>query len=199
MAWNTSRGRRGSDQLSGAGFTAHQGAITVPNHFITGLIFNPTDDTWRDLAVSDLDELGQRKAAATALYAALNGQEDEIGQRMGIPAKVQGRVQDILAYARWALYAVFTGSTYTAAQQIAWAGAMLTGPSDATDLDTLIQKSSAMTDAEVPTTTSAWVSPVDGSRSATAGSKVASDRWNSGIGDLTNFNPGNGAWITDLT
>ena len=51
---------------------------------------------------------------------------------------------------------------------------MLTGPSDAEDLDTLIQKSSAMTDAEVPTTTSAWVSPIDGSRSATAGAKTAS-------------------------
>ena len=86
----------------GAGFTAHQGAVTVPGHFRPGLIYNPTDDTWRDLAVSDLDELGQRKAAATALYAALNGQEGEIGQRMGIPAQVRGRVQDILAYARWA-------------------------------------------------------------------------------------------------
>ena len=182
----------------GAGFTAHQGAVTVPGHFIPGLIFNPTDDTWRDLAVSDLDELGQRKAAATALYAALNGQEHEIGQRMGIPSKVRGRVQDILAYSRWACYAVFTGTTWTAAQQIAWATAMLAGPSDAADLDTLIQKSSAMTDAEVPTTTSAWVSPVDGSRSATGGSKVASDRWNTSIGDLTNFNPGNRAWIEGL-
>ena len=32
---------------SGAGFTAHQGAITVPNHFTPGLIYNPTLDTWR--------------------------------------------------------------------------------------------------------------------------------------------------------
>ena len=35
-------------------------------------------------------------------------------------------------------------------------------------MDTLIQKASAMTDAQVPTTTSAWVSPVDASRSALA-------------------------------
>ena len=86
----------------------------------------------------------------------------------------------------------------TAAQQIAWAGAMLAGPSDAADLDTLIKKSSAMTDAEVPTTTSAWVSPVDGSRSALAGAKVASGRWNSGIGDLTAFTPCNRAWIENI-
>ena len=76
---------------------------------------------------------------------------------------------------------------------------MLTGPSDAATLDILIQKSSAMADAEVPTTTSAWVSPVDGSRSATAGAKTASGRWNTAIGDLTAFNPGNGAWIDSLS
>ena len=183
---------------AGVGFSAHQGAVTIPNGWATGWIYNPTDDLWRTLEVSDLDELGQRKAAASALYAALDGQEHEIGQRMGIPSRVAGRVRDVLAFARWACYSIFTGTTYTAAQQIAWAGAMLAGPSDAADLDTLIQKSSAMTDAEVPTTTSAWVSPVDGSRSALAGAKVASGRWNSGIGDLTAFTPGNRAWIENI-
>ena len=184
---------------SGAGFTAHQGAITVPQHFTPGLIYNPTLDTWRTLGVDDLPELGQRKYAATALYATLDEQEYEIGQRMGIPSGVAGRVRDVLAYARWAAYAVFTGSTYTAAQQIAWAGAMLTGPSDAADLDTLIQKSSALTDDQVPTTTAAWVSPVDASRSTLAGAKAASARWNTAIADLTTNNPGSGAWIEDIT
>ena len=183
---------------AGVGFSAHQGAVTIPNGWATGWIYNPTDDLWRTLEVSDLDELGQRKAAASALYAALDGQEHEIGQRMGIPSKVAGRVRDVLAFARWACYSIFTGTTYTAAQQIAWAGAMLAGPSDAADLDTLIKKSSAMTDAEVPTTTSAWVSPVDGSRSALAGAKVASGRWNAAIGDLTANSPGNRAWIENI-
>ena len=182
----------------GSGFTAHQGAVEVPDYWNQGWIYNPTDDTWRTLGVDDLPELGQRKYAATALYAALDGQENTVLREHGIPSKVRGRVQDILAYARWAAFSIFTGSTYTAAQQIAWAGAMLTGPSDAADLDTLIQKSSALTDDQVPTTTAAWVSPVDASRSALAGSKVASERWNASIGDLTTFNPGNGAWIADL-
>ena len=81
----------------GAGFTAHQGAVTVPGHFTPGLIYNPTLDAWRELGVDDLNELGQRKAAATALYAALDGQEYILGQRMGIPSKVSGRVQDVLS------------------------------------------------------------------------------------------------------
>ena len=183
----------------GSDFTAHQGAVTVPNGWGTEWIYHPVNGTWRLTDVDDLPELGQRKYAAQALYAALDEQEREIGQRMGIPSKVAGRVRDVLAFARWAAYSIFTGSTYTAAQQIAWATAMLTGPSDATDRDTLIQKSSALTDTEVPTTTSAWVSPVDASRSTLAGSKVASARWNASVGDLTANSPGNGAWIESIT
>ena len=143
---------------AGSDFSAHQGAVTVPNGWGTEWIYHPVNGTWRLTDVDDLPELGQRKYAAQALYAALDEREREI----------------------------------------AWAGAMLTGPSDAADLDTLIQKSSALTDAEVPTATAAWVSPVDASRSALAGSKVASGRWNAGIGDLTVHNPGNGAWIQDI-
>ena len=71
---------------------------------------------------SDLDELEQRKYAATALFASLDDQENSVLREHGIPMKVRGRVQDILAYARWAAYSIFTGSTYTAAQQLAWAG-----------------------------------------------------------------------------
>ena len=183
----------------GADFSANQGAVTVPNGWEPGWIYHPVGDTWRLQDVDDLSELDQRKYAATALYAALDGQEHETGQRMGIPSKVSGRVRDVLAFARWACYSVFTGTTYTAAQQIAWASAMLTGPSDVADLDTLIQKASALTDAQVPTTTAAWVNPSDVSRSTLAESKTASARWNSGVGDLTTFSPGNGAWIEDIT
>ena len=133
------------------------------------------------------------------LYAALDGQEHEIGQRMGIPSKVAGRVRDVLAFVRWACYSIFACGTYSAAQQIAWATAMLAGPSDAADQDTLIQKSSALTDDEVPGASASRVSPVDESRSTLAGSKEAFARWNASIGDLTTFNPGSGAWIEDIT
>lgn len=183
----------------GADLNAHQGAVEVPNNWMPLWLYNPTDDTWHEFGVGDLDELDRRKFAARVLFEALDEADDLLASRRGIPAKVRGRVQDVLAYARWAAFAIFTGTTWTAAQQTAWAAAMLDGPSDAADMDTLIKKSSAMTDAEVPTTTSAWVSPVDGSRSATAGAKAASARWNSGIGDLTAFTPGNAGWIENIT
>ena len=144
-------------------------------------------------------ELERRKFAARVLFEALDEADDELASQRGIPAKVRGRAVDVLAYARWAAYAVFFTGTWTAAQQTAWAAAMLDGPSDAADMPTFVKTCSAMTDAEVPTTTSAWVSPVDGSRSTTAGAKVASARWNSGIGDLTAFTPGNAGWIENIT
>ena len=199
-SWHGTQGAADAAALAaGVGFSAHQGAVTIPNGWATGWIYHPVDGAWRLTDVDDLPELGQRKYAATVLYAALDGQEHEIGQRMGIPSKVAGRVRDVLAFARWACYSIFTGGTYTAAQQIAWATAMLAGPSDAADQDTLIQKSSALTDDEVPGASAAWVSPVDESRSTLAGSKEASARWNASIGDLTTFNPGSGAWIEDIT
>ena len=43
----------------------------IPDGWETGWIRDPDDGTWRQLAVSDLDELGQRKAAAIALHGAL--------------------------------------------------------------------------------------------------------------------------------
>ena len=35
----------------GADFSAHQGAVKVPEGWVTGWIYNPTDDKWRELGV----------------------------------------------------------------------------------------------------------------------------------------------------
>ena len=48
----------------GVGFTAHQGALKVPENWATGWIYNPTDDKWRELGYADLDEVEQLKATA---------------------------------------------------------------------------------------------------------------------------------------
>ena len=109
---------------------------------------------------------------------------------------------DILAYARFACYSIFTGTTYTAAQQIAWATAMLTGPMTPRAWTLLITEGQRLDRCgSEPTTTSAWVSPVDGSfcaRQRRARRLPAFGRWNAAIGDLTTFNPGNRAWIEDI-
>ena len=63
---------------AGSDFSAHQGAVTVPNGWGTEWIYHPVNGTWRLTDVDDLPELGQRKYAAQALYAALDEREREI-------------------------------------------------------------------------------------------------------------------------
>ena len=184
---------------AGVGFSAHQGAVTIPNGWATGWIYNPTDDTWRTFDVSDLDELGQRKAAASALYAALDGQEHEIGQRMGIPSNVAGRgagcsrVCTMGGFQHLYQRHLHRSATDRMGNRDAGRTIRCCGPGHA---DT---ESSALTDDEVPGGSAAWVSPSDESRSTLAGSKEASARWNAAIGDLTANSPGNRAWIEDIT
>ena len=48
----------------GSDFTAHQGAVAVPQGWETGWIYHPVDDTWRTQDQRDLDDLGKRKYAA---------------------------------------------------------------------------------------------------------------------------------------
>ena len=75
VSWHGTQASRQTPRRSTAGliFAAHQGAVTMPRRTARpARIYNPTADTWRTVDVSDLDELGQRKAAATALYAGLD-------------------------------------------------------------------------------------------------------------------------------
>ena len=55
----------------GVGFTAHQGAVEVPEGWETGWIYNPTDDKWRVLGVADLDDLETLKYWARVGHDAL--------------------------------------------------------------------------------------------------------------------------------
>ena len=183
---------------SGAGFTAHQGAITVPNHFTPGLIYNPTLDTWRQLAVSDLDELGQRKAAATELYANLDSQEYDLDKRMRTYAgkRPGGRYPSLCAMGLLQhLYRLHLHrrATDDLGNRDVDRAIGCCGPRHAdTEVQRLDRCSSSDNDLRLG---------VSGRRRAlcNGGAETASGRWNAAIGDLTTFNPGNRAWIEDIT
>ena len=51
---------------SGADFTAHQGAVAVPQNWMSGWIYNATSDTWCTQDLRDVDDLGKRKHRPTA-------------------------------------------------------------------------------------------------------------------------------------
>ena len=111
-------------------------------------------------------------------------------------------MQDVLSYARWSCYSIFTGSTLHRSATNRVGDAMLDRPiGRGGPWILLIQKASAMTDdAKSQTTTSAWVSPVDADSLGTGGiERQLRHGGTRAIGDLTTFNPGNGAWIEDIT
>ena len=120
----------------GSLFHSHDGAVAIPNGWEPGWIRNRDDGTWRQLAVSDLPELGQRKAAASALHGALLAWEAGVRDvEHEKPIIDVHRALDFLCFGHWANYIVFVNAngTWTAAQQIAWAYAMTAGAADITD------------------------------------------------------------------
>ena len=71
-----------------------------------------------------------------------------------------------LSFGHWAAYVVFNNAndTWTAAQQIAWAGAMAMGAKDITTVQEFFEKAHTITAAQTPEEACAWASPVNASR-----------------------------------
>ena len=189
--------------VSGSGFTAHQGAVEVPQGWETGWIYHPTNGTWRQLDVSDLDDPDTRRYAARGLQLALDAMNEAAGGMSSWkPRRDVQRVLTILAMARWANYVVFQNANgaWTSAQQIAWAGAMADGALDATDTQALYQRAHFLRDDAVPAEACAWADPADASAVNLQDARAQSAVW---FGreetDLTRIELGNGAWIEDIT
>ena len=193
----------------GSLFHSHDGAVAIPNGWEAGWIRNRDDGTWRQLAVSDLPELGQRKAAASALHGALLGWEagvDAVSHEK--PIIDVHRALDFLCYGHWANYVVFTNAngTWTAAQQIAWAYAMTAGAADITTVQEFFEHAHTIEEIHVPQEACAWVNPNDAVAVDTEESRLKSTQttdetpWFDGEEtDLTMITLGNGAWIEEIT
>ena len=188
---------------SGADFTAHQGAVAVPQNWMSGWIYNATSDTWRTQDLRDLDDLGKRKHAARGLQLALVAIQSAARLMASFrPRRDVQRVATITAMARWANYVVFQNvhDTWTSAQQIAWAGAMAEGATDATDAQALYQRAHVLRADAVPAEAFAWASPADAARVDLADGRAQSAVWFDGEEtDLTMVELGNGAWIENIT
>ena len=178
-----------------AGRLANVGAVAVPHQWSQGLIRDPLTDAWRSLRASDLDDLGQRVGAATALYAALDGFLDGL-PRIVAPSKDVARVQDIISMARWGAFLTFTAGTWTGAQQITWAKAAMLGPTDGETTQALIRAAHGLTDAQAPGGAFAWVDPETAVRVALSEAEAGSVRWFAGLDrDLTMTDVDGDGWI----
>ena len=115
------------------------------------------------------------------------------------PTKDIGRVTDVIAFAKWAAFVVFTSGTWTGAQQIAWAQSMMLGPTDGEDLKTLTRAVHGLADAVVPMGAFTWANPADAVRVTLAEAEPASVRWFSSVDrDLTMSDVDGDGWIKVL-
>lgn len=168
-----------------AGRLSNVGSVEIPNGWETGWIRNPVDGAWRLLAAADLDESGQRIYAATALYAALDGFMGGLS-RIIAPSKDVARVSDLIAHQRWCAYVVFELGAWTPAQQIAWAKAAMSGPTDGETTQALVRAAHGLTAAQVPGGAFTWADPATAVRGVLSASEAGSVRWLTGLErDLT--------------
>ena len=182
-----------------AGRLANLGAVEVPHQWAQGLLRDPVTGGWRSLKASDLDELGQRVEAATALYAALDGFLGGLS-RIVAPSKDVMRVSDIISMARWGAFLTFTAGTWTAAQQVAWAKAAMLGPTDGETTQAIVRVSHGLSDAQVPGGAFAWVDPATAGRVALAEAEAGSVRWFTGLDrDLTMTDVDGADWIERMS
>ena len=183
----------------GADFSAHQGVVKAPNDWLPGWIYNPTADTWRELLVDDLDTLGKRKYAAHSLYQALDGLAYD-ASRIVKPSADVARVSDLIAFAKWGVYVVFTADTWTAAEQVAWAESAMRGPTDGESAKTFVRVAHGLAAEYAPESAFTWCNPADAARVALSGAAASSGRWFSGLTrDLTMVDLDGSDWIERLT
>ena len=148
-------------------------------------------------------DIGQRKAAARTLHKRLlNWTEGLIEEGAFHPASEVEIGHDFILYAHHAAYVVFNSSTWTAAQQIAWADKMSTGALDVTNPHNFYQRVHTLeVPADIPTAACAWVNPNDGAAvnlnvAWSMSDSTADNGWFNGEDvDLTAVQLSNGGWI----
>ena len=152
-------------------------------------------------------EAGQRKASARSLHRQLLvWAEGLIEEGAFHPATEVAIGHDFILYAFHAAYVVFNSSTWTAAQQIAWADKMATGALDVTNTHNFFQRVHAlMVPANIPTAACAWVNPSTGGAVNLNQAWINSDPtsatgyFNGEDVDLSAAQLSNGGWIDGLT
>ena len=116
-------------------------------------------------AVSDLDELGQRKSAAHILHDALLAWEAGVRDvEHEKPIIDVHRALDFLCFGHHAQTTSCSSNvndTWTAAQQIAWAYAMTAGAADITTVQEFFEQAHTLQEASIPQEACAWVNPND--------------------------------------
>ena len=138
--------------------TVHGSVVSVPDRVQPGWWFDGTDAFVAD---RPFNELQQRKAAFTHLHGYLNTLAvDLAAEGVAHPVAEVHAAHNFPAFAHHAAYRVAHHATLTHAQKVAWAEAMILGPSNASTVFEWYQRISVLTPVVGPMVPKAWVRPV---------------------------------------
>ena len=179
-----------------AALTVHGAAVLVADRVQPGWWFDGTDTFTAD---RPFNELQQRQAAFTQLHGYLNTLAiDLAAEGVAHPVAEVHAAHNFPALAHHAAYRVGHHATLTHAQKVAWADAMLLGPSNAANVFQWYQQISMLTPVMGPTVPRAWVDPADASQTTVA---LALSSNFDAIGEIpvSDTQLADGAWIEELT
>ena len=176
--------------------TVHGPAVSVADRVQRGWWFDGTDVFSADRPFT---ELQQRQAAFTQLHGYLNALAvDLAAEGVAHPVAEVHAAHNFPAFAHHAAYRVAHHATLTHAQKVAWAVAMLLGPSDASNVFEWYQRISVLTPVVGPTTPKAWVNP-NGAVRISVEDALGSTFDAIGTTPVSDTQLADGAWVGELT
>ena len=176
--------------------SVHASVVSVPDRIKQGWWFDGADAFTSD---RPFNELQQRQAAFTHLHGYLNALAvDLAAEGVAHPVVEVHAAHNFPAFAHHAAWYVGHHATLTHAQKVAWAEAMILGPSDVASVFEWYQRISGLTPVVGPMAPRGWVDPRDASRRSVA---LAIEDTFSEIGTLpvSDTQLADGAWIEELT
>ena len=176
--------------------TVHGSVVSVLDRVQNGWWFDGNDTFTADRPFNELQE---RQAAFTQLHGYLNTLAvDLAAEGVAHPVAEVHAAHNFPAFAHHAAYRVAHHVTLTHAQKVAWAAAMLLGPSDVASIFEWYQRISELNPVVGPMTPKAWVNPTDALRTTVAYtlSEVFDELGTTSVSDTQ---LAYGAWIEELT
>ena len=174
----------------------HGSVVSVPDRTQPGWWFDGTDAFAAD---RPFNELQQRQAAFTHLHGYLNTLAvDLAAEGVAHPVAEVHAAHNFPAFAHHAAYRVAHHATLTHAQKVAWAEAMLLGPSEVASAFEWYQHISVLDPVAGPTVPRAWVNPVGAVR-VPVNLALTSDFDAIGTTPVSDTQLADGAWIEELT
>ena len=176
--------------------TVHGSVVSVSDRVQPNWWFDGTDAFSAD---RPFNELQQRKSSFTRLHIYLNTLAVDLAMEgVAHPVAEVHAAHNFPAFAHHAAYRVAHQATLTHAEKVAWAEAMLLGPSNASTIFEWYQRISVLDPVVGPVVPKAWVDPGNASQK-TVNEILELTFMEIGVIPVSDIQLADGAWIEELT